>query len=125
MSGTLIYKKQIISGAPEVHDEVKAADMRPVTSNAVNEKLNQFKVKNISRLVTAYEKTQGSGSQNFTFEDTRQGYIPISINVYHSMSLEVMMDAEGIDYFENSFRVSGFTNGACVVSCKVVWLKIE
>lgn len=35
MSGTLIYKKQIISGAPEVYDEVKAADMRPVTSNAV------------------------------------------------------------------------------------------
>lgn len=36
MAGTLIYKKEIISGSPAVVDNVNAGDMRPVTSNAVN-----------------------------------------------------------------------------------------
>lgn len=33
---TLIYKKQLISGAPAVTDNVEAGNMKPVTSNAVS-----------------------------------------------------------------------------------------
>lgn len=35
MAGTLVYKQQLISGAPAVTDNVTPGNMRPVTSNAV------------------------------------------------------------------------------------------
>lgn len=75
MAGTLIYKKQLISGAPAVTDNIEAGNMKPVTSNAVSGALTNYDNKSevdekISSALSNYQAVAVYTTSNGAFNNT-------------------------------------------------------